>query len=87
MTAAYRVVVAERKDIAVVTVVCPKCGSEVSLPIETALAPESCPSCNRPYGDNVLGALAGLARFQQRSNEAEQDAKKPIFKFSIRESA
>lgn len=87
MTAAYRVVVVERKDIEVVTVICPKCASEVSVQVGTAAAPEACPSCSRPYGDGVLSALAGLARFQQRAAEVEQSAKKALFKFSIRETA
>lgn len=87
MTAAYRVVAAERKDIEIVTIICPKCASEVSVPIGTALAPEACPSCGRPYGDGVLSALAGLARFQQRAADAEQSNGKPLFRFSIRESA
>jgi hypothetical protein len=87
MTAAYRVVAAERKDIETVTVVCPNCDSEVSLRIEKALAPEACPSCRRQYGEHVLSALAGLARFQQRAAEAEQGTGKTLFKFSIRESS
>ena len=86
MTAAYRVVVAERKDIATVTLVCAFCEAEVSLLIEKALAPDACPSCRKPYGDNVLSALAGLARFHQRAAEAEQ-GKRSIFKFCIHESS
>lgn len=86
MTAAYRVVVAERKDMEAVTVICPECNSEVSVLIGKSLAPEGCPSCRRPYGENVLAALAGLARFQQRGNAAETAAGKPVFKFSIREA-
>jgi hypothetical protein len=87
MTAAYRVVDVERKDIETVTVVCPECGSEVSVLIATSLAPEACPSCRRPYGENVLTALAGLARFQRLGKAEEQGTGKPIFKFYIQESA
>ena len=49
MAAAYRVVVAERKEIAEVTIVCPECGAELSIAIETAGVPESCPSCQMRY--------------------------------------
>ena len=38
MTAAYRVVVAERKEIAGVTVNC-ECGARLMFPVETALIP------------------------------------------------
>ncbi len=87
MTAAYRVVTAERKDIAAVTVSCAECGSEVSLFIEKVSIPESCPSCRRPYGEKVGEALSGLARFHRAAIAAEQATARPIFKFLIRESA
>ena len=86
MTAAYRVVVAERKDIVFVTVVCEECGSEVSINAETANVPDACPSCNKPYGDNVKTALAGLGRFHRYASTAENHAQKPIFRFSIKQA-
>lgn len=86
MTAAYRVVDVERKDLETVTVICPECSSQVSVLIATCLAPEVCPSCRRPYGENVLTALAGLARFQRLGKAEEHITGKPIFKFSIQES-
>ena len=36
MTAAYRVVTAERNDLVIVTVVCDECGPSIALKIETA---------------------------------------------------
>lgn len=86
MTAAYRVVAAERKDLATVTVICPECGSEVSLLIEKARVPEACPSCYKQYGPNVVNALTAFGRFQREAITAEEIAAKPLFRFSIRES-
>jgi hypothetical protein len=85
MTAAYRVVVAERKDIAVVTIVCPECGSEVSLAIESARVPEFCPSCEMVYRLPVKDALAALGRFHRSAATAEEHAEKLIFRFQIKQ--
>jgi len=85
MSAAYRVVIAERKDIEVLTVVCPECEAEVSLKAATARMPEFCPSCGRPYSIPVAEALAAFGRFQRTATTAEQNSEKPIFRFSIRE--
>ena len=85
MAAAYRVLVAERKDIATVTVICPECGSEVSLAVEMARIPNACPSCTRPYGENVNAALAGIGRFHREAATAEEHAGKPIFRFSVKQ--
>ena len=86
MTAAYRVVVADRKDIEVLTLVCPECGSEVSLAIATAGIPEYCPSCQRPYRPPIGDALAAMSRFQRTATTAEQKEGKPIFRFSIKQA-
>lgn len=85
MTAAYRVVVAERKDIASVTVVCEDCGSEVSVSTATAKIPHWCPSCERQYDENVREALTALGRFHRLGAAAEEHAGKPIFRFNIRQ--
>ena len=86
MAAAYRVVVAERKDIEVVTVACAECGAELSLTIATARVPEYCPSCQIIYPIPIGEALAALGRFQRCAATAEQHAGKPIFRFSIRQT-
>jgi hypothetical protein len=86
MTAAFRVVVAEHKDIAVVTLVCPDCGSEVSLTIATARAPEYCPSCQARYRVPISDALAALGRFHRSAATAEETEGKPIFRFSIKQA-
>jgi hypothetical protein len=86
MTAAYRVLIAERNDIATVTVICPECGSEVSLVVEKARIPDACPSCTRPYGEKVSAALAGFGRFQREAATAEEHAGKSIFRFSIKQA-
>jgi hypothetical protein len=86
MTAAYRVLVAERKDIATVAVICPECRSEVSLAVERVRIPDACPSCARPYGESVNAALAGLGRFHREAATAEEHAGKPVFRFSIKQT-
>jgi hypothetical protein len=85
MTAAYRVVVAERKDIATVTVVCPECEAEVSLKIATAKVPEYCPSCEMRYRLPIGEALAALGRFHRSAATAEETEGKPVFRFSIKQ--
>ena len=85
MTAAYRVFVAERTDIAKVTVVCPKCDAALSLGIETANIPEGCASCGFTFRDTVRNALTALARFHREAKQAELDTGKAMFQFEIRE--
>ncbi len=86
MTAAYRVIVAERRDVEVVTLVCPECGAEVSLNIATARVPEYCPSCQMIYRIPIQEALAALGRFQRTATTAEQNEGKSIFRFSIKQA-
>jgi hypothetical protein len=85
MTAAYRLVAAERKDIAIVTVIC-ECGSAVSLNIATANVPYHCSSCGKGYGENVTNALECLGRFHRLAGTAEEHAKRPIFRFDIKQT-
>jgi hypothetical protein len=85
MTAAYRVVTAERKDIEVVTVIC-NCGAEVSINAIKAQVPFACPSCNEDYGQNIREALTAFGRFQRTASAAEEHAGKPIFRFNIRQA-
>jgi hypothetical protein len=86
MTAAYRIVAAERNDLAVVTVVCDDCSSAIALKIETAKVPEQCASCGKPYSENIKAALAALGRFHREASTAETKAGKPLFRFEIRDS-
>ncbi len=86
MTAAYRVVVADCKDIRTLTIVCPECGSEVSLSIETARVPEYCPSCQMQYSLQMREAMGALGRFHRAATAAEEIASKPVFRFSIRQA-
>lgn len=86
MTAAFRVVTAERKDIVVVTVICEECGVEISFNAETAKVPFGCPSCGKEYGENVRTALGSLGRFHRSASTAEEHAGKPMFRFSIRQA-
>ncbi len=85
MTAAYRVFAAERKDVVMVTVACPNCGTAVSLSIETAQVPEHCSSCGQAFRESIRSALAALGRFHREAKCAESDTGKPIFRFDIRE--
>lgn len=85
MTAAYRVVVADRKDIAIVSVVCDECNSAISLGVATASIPASCASCGKQYDQNTTTALAALARFHREAKTAEEKAGKPIFRFEMRD--
>jgi hypothetical protein len=85
MTAAYRVVTAERNDLAIVTVVCDECSSSIALKIETAKVPEQCASCGKQYSEKIKAALAALGRFHREAITAEEQAGKPVFRFEIRE--
>ena len=85
MTAAYRVVVAERKDIAAVTVICAECGSEMSMDARTAKVPYSCSCCGREYGENTRQALTALGRFHRFAATEEEHAEKPVFRFTIKQ--
>ena len=87
MTAVYRVLVAERKDIGAVTVVCGECKSEVSVHAETATVPVSCPSCGMEYGEAAREALKALGTFHRMATKAEtHSAGKPVFRFQIKQS-
>jgi DNA replicative helicase MCM subunit Mcm2 (Cdc46/Mcm family) len=86
MSAAYRVVTAERKEIAVVTIICEGCGSEVSVNAGTAKAPYACPSCELNYGQTVMEALVALGRFHRSAAAAEEHSGKPIFRFAIKQA-
>jgi hypothetical protein len=85
MTAAYRVVVAERKDIAAITLICAECGAELSLTMETARVPEYCPSCQMIYGLAAREALVAFGRFHRAAATAEEHAEKPVFRFTIKQ--
>ena len=92
---AYRVIVAERKDLPSITVICPTCGTRTSfdrleeenLPPsgDRRRIPKHCASCESPFGDYVMDALRGLAAFYRASRAAEGKAGKPIFQFEIRQ--
>ena len=86
MAAAYRVVVAERQDLIIVTVVCEECASEVSINSETANVPIACSSCGREFGENAKTALIAYSRFQRTARTAETQAGKAIFRFSIKQT-
>lgn len=86
MTAAYRVLVAERKDIGTVTVVCAECSAEVSFDARTARVPLACASCGREYGENTREALTAFGRFHRFAATVEEHAGKPIFQFSIKQA-
>ncbi len=85
MAAAFRVVVAERKEISVVTLICSECAAELSLSIATARVPEYCPSCQMRYRVPIQEALAALGRFHRTASAAEEMEGKPVFRFSIRQ--
>ena len=86
MAAAYRAVVAERKDIVVITIGCERCGSEVSVNAEIAIVPVACPSCGREYDGNATSALVSLSRFHKAAKTAEEQAGKPLFRFHIKQN-
>jgi len=86
MTAAYRVVVAERKEIAVVTVICDECSAEVSVDPGIAKIPYACPSCGKGYSESTTTALTALGRFHRSATTAEEQAGKPIFRFHIKQA-
>jgi hypothetical protein len=91
---AYHVVVAERKDLAVVTIVCPnpKCGAATSIDVSrqqelmdksAGKIPESCPSCDESFGHEAVAALRSLAAFHRGAIAAEGN-KGPTFRFEIK---
>jgi hypothetical protein len=92
---AHQVIVAERKDLSSITVVClsEKCGARTSFdiarprdPMEKGAGrvPESCPSCDEPFGHNAVSALRALASFHRSAAEAEA-SKQVAFQFEIRD--
>jgi endogenous inhibitor of DNA gyrase (YacG/DUF329 family) len=85
MTAAYRVTVAERQDIAEVSVSCPECGAAVTVKSETARVPTACPSCGRPYEEGLQSALAALGRFHREAGAVEAALGKSLFSFEIKD--
>jgi uncharacterized protein (UPF0212 family) len=87
MAAAFRVVVADRKDVEVVTIVCPECGAELSIAIQTAGIPESCPSCQMQYTKVMVDGLVALGRFHRNAAIAEEQIGKSIFRFAIKDKA
>lgn len=87
MTATYRVTVAERADIARVSLICDECGSSVGLDAQSANVPAACPSCGRQYEDHTKAALVALGRFHREARTAEEHAGKALFRFEIRQEA
>ena len=85
MAAAYRMVIAERKEIAAISVICPDCFAEVSVHAETARMPWACPSCTREYSAQLREALNALGRFHRLAAAEEEHAGKPLFRFSIKQ--
>ncbi len=83
---AYRAIVAERKDIATVTVLCEKCSSELSIDAESANIPESCPCCGREYDGEARTALTAIIRFHKSAKSAEERTGKRLFQFTIKQA-
>jgi uncharacterized CHY-type Zn-finger protein len=71
MMTAYKVTVAELKDLSEVTVVCGNCRSRLMLPTETLIAPEQCPSCNKVFDEDLRNALGSLNRFVVRAKQSK----------------
>ncbi len=86
MAPAYHVTIAERKDIAIVTVLCNECDTGVSLQIETARVPENCPSCGKSFSNKMQVALTALGRFHREAASEEASMGKPLFRFEIKEN-
>lgn len=79
---AYKLIVAERADLANVTICCAGCSTETSVAIEKAAIPENCPSCGDSVPAGIRTALGHLQRFHQAAGGAE--AKKTALSFAIR---
>jgi len=86
MAAVYRVIVANREDISIITLVCDECETAVSLKVETANIPPNCTSCGRQWNENVQKALAAFGRFHREARTAETSLGKPIFRFDIKQA-
>ncbi len=88
---AYRAVVAGLDDMAIVTFECTNCGCAVSISsnseIKPALVPDTCPSCQSKYDEQIAVAMAALSRFHGAAKTAEKRAGKSIFHFKIKQTA
>ena len=67
---AYRITVAELKDLSEVTVVCGNCRARLTLPTETLIAPDQCSSCNKLFDDDLKTALGSLNSFFVRARQS-----------------
>jgi hypothetical protein len=91
---AHHAVIADRSDLAAVTLICPVCGAKIvinNLDHEfvagtgnTRKLPEGCPCCSEHFDDSVREAIGGLMTFQRRALKLEQKAGKSMFQFEIR---
>ncbi|MEI9977558.1 MAG: hypothetical protein WDN23_00925 [Edaphobacter sp.] len=79
-------VIAERKDVAIMTIICDKCEVEVSVKAETSVIPDACPSCLREYGKNMIEALLAFKRFHSYANTVEEQAGKSVFRLTIKQT-
>ena len=68
---AYRMTIAELKDLSEVTVICRDCSMRLTLPVETGLMPERCPSCNKVFDQHLAASFTALGRFVREGKATE----------------
>lgn len=81
---AYRVTVAERKDLLVISVVCDECDTVVSLDLSKVAVPPNCSGCGKQYSEPLRKALGFFAGFLREAKIAEEQTGKGIFRFEIK---
>lgn len=66
----YRINVVELKDLEEITIVCP-CKMRLSLPIETGILPDRCPSCNSVFDEHLKTAFVAAGRLMREGKAAD----------------
>jgi len=74
----YQITVVELRDLTEVSVTCTTCKTRLTLPIETGLLPDQCPSCNKVLDDHLKTAFTALGRFMREGKAAESRIELPI---------
>lgn len=66
----YRINVVELKDLEEITVVC-TCKMRLSLPVETGILPNRCPSCDSVFDEHLKKAFAAAGRLVREGKASD----------------
>jgi hypothetical protein len=67
---AYRITVVELHDLEEITVTC-GCKMRLSLPVETGILPDRCPSCNNVFDEHLKKAFAAAGRIVREGKASD----------------